>query len=450
MTKTEINNKLREFARTLSPTENERGIVGDLYSSFQTLLGTSNCLQVGSYPRFTAITPLHDLDILYVIGEWHTDWPKDSYTSEEVIDDLVNKITNDFEQPDGCEVLSIDKQTHSVSVTFKSGTLEYSVDVVPAYMHGTNEFDLPTYRVPEILKEKKHDKRLELYQTRTLNSESVGWIDSDPRGYISVATEVGKNPDFRKTVKIVKHWKGLIKQEDENLRLKSFHVEQIITQYFQIYSEGTIFDALFTFFVDFPNTALVANQISDRANPDKFIDDYVEKFSADIKKRLTQARDGVLINLEEIDTFDFVEEVFKPYFRERMSPNEKYLFDDRIPVLLESEHDSFNINADITDKPGNIQRSLNRMGIIDSGRYLKFKRGNIDGCEYKWKVKNDDRSDQPRGEITDGHTLNVPENTKYIGGHYVECYAVLNRICIAKFKHNVVIQRGSGKIKIQK
>lgn len=450
MTRNEINNKLREFSRTLSPTESERGVVSDLYSAFQSLLGQANCLQVGSYPRFTAITPIHDLDILYVIGEWHADWPTDSYTPEEVIDELERNIRENFVKPGGSVITAIDKQTHSVSVTFKFGEQEFSVDVVPAYSFGTNKFGQPTYRVPEILKKKGHSVRLELYQEKISNAEHIGWIDSDPRGYISVATEVGQNGDFRKSVKIAKYWKDQIKLVDKNMKLKSFHIEQVITQFFQNDPEGTIFDALFTFFVDFPNTVLVANQITDRINEDKFIDDYIDDFSPEIHQKFIQARDGVLINFERVDELHSIRDIFQPEFRKRKSGSEEYLFDSWIPILLESEHNTFDISGHITDKQGSFVRALVRAGLIDSGRYLKFKNPELADCDFKWKVKNDDNSDQPRGEITDNRTMYVPENTKYVGRHYVECYAVREGVCVAKSRHNVVIQRGSGKINIQR
>jgi hypothetical protein len=449
MTKDKINNKLREFARTLSPKEYERQIITDVYSSIQDLLGQPNCLQVGSYPRFTAITPIHDLDVLYILGDWNKDWSTDSYTPEEAINDLLKNIENNFVKPNGSVIVSIKKQTHSVSVLFKFGEQDFSVDIVPAYSYGENEFNQPTYRVPEILKKTKHSARNEMYERKILEGKHTGWINSDPRGYISVATEVGENDDFRKSVKIVKHWKEQLKLVDNEMELKSFHLEQIITRYFQNNPQGTIFDAVFTFFVDFQNTVIVENQIFDRANPDKFIDDYIEKLSPEILQKLKEACDSVLINFENIDKLHSVRDIFDAHFHTRKSDTEEYLFDSWIPTLLESENDSFDINADITNKQGFFVRKLVRIGIIDSGRYLKFKNQNLNDCDFKWKVKNDDSCNEPRGEITDGRTLHFPESTKYAGKHYVECYAVRDGVCVAKSRHDVVIA-SEGRPKIRK
>ena len=65
----------------------------------------------------------------------------------------------------------------------------------------------------------------------------------------------------------------------------------------------------------------------------------------------------------------------------------------------------------------------------------------IDVDYYSWKVKNDDKCIQPRGEITDHHTMNTPEQTKYKGNHYVECYAIRNGVCVAISRQNVILHQ---------
>ena len=59
---------------------------------------------------------------------------------------------------------------------------------------------------------------------------------------------------------------------------------------------------------------------------------------------------------------------------------------------------------------------------------------------FKWKVRNDNSSPQPRGEITDHRTRNNPESTKYKGTHFVECYAIRDGVCIARNKQLVVLR----------
>ena len=86
---------------------------------------------------------------------------------------------------------------------------------------------------------------------------------------------------------------------------------------------------------------------------------------------------------------------------------------------------------------------LDLFGLVISDRKIIFKIKNNPKLKidlFKWKVKNDDSSPQPRGEITDHRTLNNPENTSYKGNHYVECFAILDDVCVAKCKQNVCLK----------
>ena len=73
MKKSNINTLLRSYVReNLTPTIDDIQFVSKIYQSFNDLLGVNNCVQIGSYPRYTAIKPLHDLDILYIMGDWNS------------------------------------------------------------------------------------------------------------------------------------------------------------------------------------------------------------------------------------------------------------------------------------------------------------------------------------------------------------------------------------------
>jgi hypothetical protein len=75
------------------------------------------------------------------------------------------------------------------------------------------------------------------------------------------------------------------------LKLKSFHLEQVITKFFQDNPNFEIFDAIFKFFVDLPQIIGKANQVQDRANKDKYLDDYLDKFTDEQKEKIGKARD---------------------------------------------------------------------------------------------------------------------------------------------------------------
>src|SRR3989338_2487978 len=220
MKKDKFNSKLRDLARTLSPTQKERGMISQIYQSINDCLGEENTIQIGSYPRYTAITPVHDLDILYVLGKWGESDPR----ATEALNKLHALINQQYKMPNEFDSVKVGIQTHSVTISFMKNKEEViSVDIVPAYEYGANEFSQPTYKVPEIIKKKSHRARAQFYVEKQIKREVINWIDSDPRGYISCATAVGKNPDFRKAVKIAKRWKNNLQSENEDLKLKSFH-----------------------------------------------------------------------------------------------------------------------------------------------------------------------------------------------------------------------------------
>ncbi|MEX1014234.1 MAG: hypothetical protein WDZ80_03690 [Candidatus Paceibacterota bacterium] len=433
MTKNKFNSKLREYSKTLSPKLYEQDLIGKVYQSFNDLFGVNNCVQIGSYPRFTSITPIHDLDILYILGSWD----ENNHIPSATLQNLFNEINSSYVNPTNY-TKKVSLQTHSITVEFWENTnMILSVDVVPAYSHGKNEYNQDTYRVPEVIKEKNHAKRNVL----TWNaSDSYSWINSDPRGYIKIATEVGVNTDFRKTVKFVKRWKNTLCDQDQDLKLKSFHLEQVVTKIFKQNSNIEIFDAIFIFFVNLPGIINTPNQIQDRANSDKFIDDYLAKLTSDQKTKIGYARDSFLMNLENLKDSDPAEDLIAIDFYKRPS-SEVFMFDQNIKILTEDEYD-FKISGEVQVRNGGFREFiLDKIGLITIDRKIKFL---ISGSSpsvdiFKWKVKNDNSSDEPRGEITDHHTKNEVENTRYSGNHYVECYAVKDNICVAKARQNVVL-----------
>lgn len=434
MKKDEISTKFREYARNLSPQPDERELISKIYKSVDDLLA-NKCLQIGSYPRFTAVTPVHDLDILYILGQWS----ENNHSPSIALQQLFNLLTNNYKNPTKYTT-KISMQTHSVTISYMSGKDEIiSVDIVPAYIYSKNSFDEDMYKVPEVLTRKHGEQRRMFYQELSLIHKDMDWIASDPRGYIKVASDLDKqtNGEFRKSVKIVKCWIYLLAAVDDNLKLKSFHIEQVITLYFLNTPNYQIFDVIFRFFKELPGLLENPNQIKDRANDDKYIDDYLKDFTLDQKQKIREARDNFLIKLEDFSEDDSIEELVAINFYQRASLSEKYLFDEGIPVLIT---DTICINGWI-QKDNRDFRRLNAMGFIDNGYKIRFEAFMSPPCDLrKWKVKNDNKSPQPRGEITDNHTKNAIEETRYTGKHYVDCYAIKNNVCIAKARQNVVIR----------
>ncbi|NHZ86996.1 MAG: hypothetical protein GWP19_14180 [Planctomycetia bacterium] len=446
MLKENINEKLREYVKTsINPTSDERSFVSDIYNSFKPVLD-NNCLQIGSFPRYTAIHPIHDLDILYILGNW----TEKKMQSIDILTELKNKIDEEYYNPTNFE-LNISVQSHSVTIIYKGNGEEiFSVDIVPAYIYSTNNYDEDTYMVPEVLGYKHGIERSNYYELLKEQYQKMKWINSDPRGYIQLARRLDlATIDFRNTVKFIKGWKTSCKRKNDNFKLKSFHIEQIIVEYLIKKSRLLIFDLIFKFFVELPHL-LEEPSIKDRADNSKFIDDYIRNLTDEQKLLIKQARDCFLIKLENITPYSSIDEIINGCFYERVSDGEEFLFDYKIPVLID-KNVAFRIDGFVQKKVGfssgwlrktpQLQKGLTKSA--DRKRYLDFQiiSDTSDAEYHKWKVKNDNRCErhQRRGELTDYHTRNTPETTAFSGNHFVECFAIKYDTCIAKHKCNVKI-----------
>lgn len=441
MKKNEFITLFRNYTKNnLSPTKEERDLISKIYEAFQSILNQS-CLLIGSYARFTAIRPLHDLDILYIAGQFNPD----NIKPQVILDELKNITETKFKNPTKYQIYIPPVQSHSITVLFlENGEEKFSVDIVPAFISGLkNEFDDDIYYVPEIVNLGQYKRKL-LYNKFAENNKNEldWWIKSDPRGYIKLATNLNEqNSDFRKTIKLIKRWKHNCKGKCEDFKLKSFHVEQIITSIHQQNPTLEMFGVIFKFFNDIPQN--ISNpKIRDKADSNKFIDDYLGTLTIKQKEAIIHARDHFLILLENFNSNQSTSDLLKADFYKRVCKEEQYLFDFGIQTLLE-DGCGFIINGLVEKKPGFRSYWLSeKRGTVEINRKIEFKiqKNNTSAKGYKWKVKNDNSSPQPRGEITDNQTKNNPEATLYTGNHYVECYAIQNNICIAKSKQDVIIK----------
>ena len=435
MKKDKFNSLFRDYVRSnLTPNQGERNFVSAVYHAVMDVLGEPNCFQIGSYARFTAITPLHDLDVLYEIAKWSPDVDPGA-----VLREVHANLSQNFVNPTLCQY-SISLQTHSVTITFASnGSEVFSVDVVPAYTLELNEFGKPKYMVPEITRLQKA-KRSDLYKDVASGQRKIGWIKSDPKGYNQQSTDLNaKNDDYRKTVKFVKGWRNSCKSLDEDFPIKSFHIEQILYGYFIRESNATIFDGIFEFFAHLDGY-IEKPQIPDRADRSIFIDQYLSDLTSSDKDEVLALRDCFMIKLEDFEEGSDVAELLSACKRKRASIVEKYLFDYSIPTLTE-EKLTIRSKALRYHQGGFRESFLTAIGTVNAGRKIEFTvPNNAPSADlFKWKVKNDDSCPQPRGEINDHQTSQFPESTKYIGNHYVECFAIRNGVCIAKTRQTVRI-----------
>ena len=94
MGKDKINSKFSEYAKQLSPKPEERNMISEIYEKISEVL-SGKCIQIGSYPRYTSITPVHDLDILYILWEW----TEQLHNPAKALLDLETKLNHNFKNP---------------------------------------------------------------------------------------------------------------------------------------------------------------------------------------------------------------------------------------------------------------------------------------------------------------------------------------------------------------
>lgn len=413
-------------------------MVSRIYHELRAALG-SNCLLIGSYARFTAGRPLHDLDVLFIAG----DFDPSHLSPQRVLTELHSALDRNFANPTKYQI-AISQQSHSITISFLDEKREaFGVDVVPAFISGTkNEFGDDIYWVPEIVitGKKNRQSRYE-HLSKTNRSEVEWWLKSDPRGYIKATTELNSdNSDFRKAAKFIKRWKHTYSAVNEDFKLKSFHIEQVLYGIFTNKPGIEIADAVFEFFCALPDV-IARPQVRDRADQAKFVDQYLKDLTEIQKRTIVEARDFYLSSLEDFSETSSVSELLSGKFRKR-TKSEEFLYDFGIPVFLESDV-RLKISGNVLPREGGFRPYiLDALGIIPVDRKIQFNATAYPSALYdllKWKVKNDDSSPQPRGEITDHTTRNNPERTQYRGSHFVECYAIRNGICIARARQNVVL-----------
>src|SRR6185312_5902698 len=111
MKKADFKSALRAHVKAqLSPDEQDRKFVSSVYEATQKVLGDANCVQIGSYARFTSIKPLHDLDVLYILGEMPPTIPNPS----NLLTQLQRQLSDKFENPTNL-LSSFQSQTPSVT-----------------------------------------------------------------------------------------------------------------------------------------------------------------------------------------------------------------------------------------------------------------------------------------------------------------------------------------------
>lgn len=302
-----LNEAINKYIKdNISPKEGERNTVSRRYEELTGMLKGPN-IQSGSFARFTAVTPVNDLDVIWELPQeilamklsereiaTKTIDPKGLDVSN-ILEDLAKELKKEYAKK-SIPVMKIIPRSHSVGIFFGPTEDDFSIDVVPAVPAGTNEYGENTYWVPEIAEKSKFDRN-----AYYLSEVEIKWIKSDPRGYIKEATKLNdKNQAYRHVVKFCKKWKWALKGRYPSIKFKSFHIEMAVKSIFVREPNLDIVSGIKKFYGEI-RSFLAAPQIKDRANNGKYIDEYLHDMTQETKNIIANAGAKVVISLNALE-----------------------------------------------------------------------------------------------------------------------------------------------------
>lgn len=318
----------------LTPDQTERDIITELYNELRTIL-SQNCFQTGSYARFTANKPVHDLDVIWNLPPETARrirtmlikaiQPED-VDINDVLNDLKTKLEEEYMKLN--RIVSFGIQSHSVTIEFdiplEGGEIfQFSIDVVPGIeLEEQDKFDENMFLIPEIGLMSKY-KRLLKYESK----ERINWVKSDPRGYIEYARRMNEdNKLFRKITKFLKSWKRKQKHLFEDFKLKSFNIELIVASLIEEKGAESGISLIKEFFTQLPEFINEPHFVdfAYENERNKYIDDYLNEVPQNIKDYVLSKASEALTKIQTIQddndtkiikTFDEltkIEEIIKP------------------------------------------------------------------------------------------------------------------------------------------
>lgn len=214
--------EVQAIAKSLEPTPEQKQGARRSQRAIREALDTGNMSArivgdylIGSYARQTAITPLDDVDIMFLIDptEWETPLLSDMPDPQKVLDTFARAIRMRYDQS------RVALKRRSVGLTMH----HLHIDAVPA---------IPTDREHFVLIPDRQEEE---------------WILTAPRVHAQIVTDINRARAgmFVPLVKMLKGWNaGLSK----TVRLKSFTIETMALRIFEATNFDSIFDGCLQFF----------------------------------------------------------------------------------------------------------------------------------------------------------------------------------------------------------
>lgn len=211
-----------EFSALIEPTENEIEKLKNRHQKVREEIGNSLILDkqiqsflTGSYKRKTLVNPANDVDLMLVLDKDEY-WEKFKNEPRKLLEMVKRKLKKISQYQN----TTMRIQTHSIGIKFAD---KKDVDVVPAFI-------------------KNYEERIFLIPNHKLNR----FVVTSPKQHQNLISNHNKKfPNFTKIIKMLKIWKKkLARQSDNDLRIKSFHLEMLgikgINKGFSGYKDGVI------------------------------------------------------------------------------------------------------------------------------------------------------------------------------------------------------------------
>jgi hypothetical protein len=217
---------LRQAVQQVEPTALQKAGASRSHNFLRDLLATGNMARVisesylsGSYARDTAIAPLDDVDIIFLIQPEHWQSGIDSFlglrpSPKTVLSTFANAIRRRYDQS------SVYVQRRSVRLNMN----HLDIDVVPA---------LPSAK--------------DSHTILVGDADSDAWLESAPKKHEALASRINaaRGNNFKPLVKLLKSWNRNL---PSTANLKSFAIETMAARIFDSHSFGSLQDGLIEFF----------------------------------------------------------------------------------------------------------------------------------------------------------------------------------------------------------
>ncbi|MCK5062159.1 nucleotidyltransferase [Candidatus Parcubacteria bacterium] len=449
MTDKKLNNLFLKYIRkNITPFHKEWAIVSDKYNELICLLEDKNVFQSGSCARFTSIKPINDLDVVWVLSaRVEKAINSEELNLEDILVDLANKLQKEYKNI-GVAV-NVKPQTHSVGIYFGESEREFSIDIVPALKTDQkNEYGDDTYSVPEILFFSKN-KRVKIYQ----GQKEISWKKSDPKGYKEeIKRTHDDNNNLRKVIRFIKKWRWHCKNNYPDFPLKSFHLELIVKNIFLENPNINCLEGIKLFYNNLSDY-LLEPCLPDRANSACYIDEYVKEIDRFDRNEIYELIDLAKKRIDQVQQSNRRNNVFDniQLLLVAKDDNEQFINDSNHGYKFVDKGLILKINGKVSLGKRSKKDTVSNYYLKDNGNrvsigkeiefYISEEINHIpedEEVQYLWKVKNRGEKiynkkgiRESRGEITENHTLQNPEQTAYNGIHFVECYAVYSDKCVA-------------------